>query len=201
MEAVTFQDWQSETSQVRLNSSSSQAQMQILGASPAVGKCPDSSGKMCSSCNDFYTNEELEEDSTSPLLMRDMSCLATVSNSGPGGNVWTQPESVQYREIVNWPHLNECIQSLEILNIGGTNVLGEFIPFILMHSTNLKSLGQWINTMIYGLEILKQLPGKAGKTFPNMQEFSYSTDRYVSIVTLITLTTEQRERWHRPRYK
>ena len=60
-----------------------------------------------------------------------------------------------YREIVGYPHLNECVSSLEILNIGGSNVLGEFIPFLLLHTPKLKSLGQWLNTMIYGLEILK----------------------------------------------
>ena len=81
--------------------------------------------------------------------------------------------------ILGWPHLNDCINSLEILNIGGTNVLGEFIPFILLHAKNLKSLGQWINTMVYGLEILRALPGHQNSTFPNIQEFSYSTDRFV----------------------
>ena len=59
------------------------------------------------------------------------------------------------REIVGYPHLNECVNSLEILNIGGSNVLGEFIPFLFLHTPKLKSLGQWLNTMIYGLEILK----------------------------------------------
>ena len=59
------------------------------------------------------------------------------------------------REIVGYPHLNECVKTLEILNIGGSNVLGEFIPFLLLHTPKLKSLGQWLNTMIYGLEILK----------------------------------------------
>ena len=62
---------------------------------------------------------------------------------------------LSYREIVGYPHLNECVSSLEILNIGGSNVLGEFIPFLLLHTPKLKSLGQWLNTMIYGLEILK----------------------------------------------
>ena len=61
---------------------------------------------------------------------------------------------------------------------GGTNVLGEFIPFILLHAKNLKSLGQWINTMIYGLEIFRDLAVcKDTVNFPNIQEFSYSTDR------------------------
>ena len=59
------------------------------------------------------------------------------------------------REIVGYPHLNSCVNTLEILNIGGSNVLGEFIPFLLLHTPKLKSLGQWLNTMIYGLEILK----------------------------------------------
>ena len=67
-----------------------------------------------------------------------------------GHDEWTEPKNVRYREISGWPHLNDCIQTLELLNIGGTNVLGEFIPFILLYAPQLKSLGQWINTMIYG---------------------------------------------------
>ena len=63
------------------------------------------------------------------------------------------------REIVGYPHLNSCVNTLEILNIGGSNVLGEFIPFLLLHTPKLKSLGQWLNTMIYGLEILKVRTG------------------------------------------
>ena len=61
------------------------------------------------------------------------------------------------REIVGYPHLNACVN--EILNIGGSNVLVEFIPFLLLHTPKLKSLGQWLNTMIYGLEILKVRTG------------------------------------------
>ena len=88
-----------------------------------------------------------------------------------------QTKNVSYREISGWPHLNDCIETLELLNIGGTNVLGEFIPFILLYTKKLKSLGQWINTMIYGLEILRQLPGNSTIQFPQIHEFSYSTDR------------------------
>ena len=94
-------------------------------------------------------------------------------------------ENYFFFSILGWPHLNDCINSLEILNIGGTNVLGEFIPFILLHAKNLKSLGQWINTMVYGLEILRALPGHQNSTFPNIQEFSYSTDRFVCFFTQI----------------
>ena len=75
-------------------------------------------------------------------------------NTGKSG-IWCEPDSISYREIVGYPHLNECVNSLEILNIGGSNVLGEFIPFLFLHTPKLKSLGQWLNTMIYGLEILK----------------------------------------------
>ena len=73
-----------------------------------------------------------------------------------------------------------------MLNIGGTNVLGEFIPFILLHAPKLKSLGQWINTMIYGLEILRQLKGET--KFLNIQEFSYSSDRnyFCQVTALLT---------------
>ena len=58
---------------------------------------------------------------------------------------WQEPDSISYREIVGYPHLNECVNSLEILNIGGSNVLGEFIPFLLLHTPMLKSLRQWLN--------------------------------------------------------
>lgn len=59
--------------------------------------------------------------------------------------------------------------------MGGTNVLGEFIPFILLNSPKLKSLGQWINTLIYGLEILRKIEPKC--KFPRLLEVSYSSDR------------------------
>ena len=54
---------------------------------------------------------------------------------------------------------------------------GEFIPFVLLYTKKLKSLGQWINTLIYGLELLRQLPGHSAITFPQIREFSYSSDR------------------------
>jgi len=92
-------------------------------------------------------------------------------------DLWFEPESIQYREIEKWPHLNECVNSLEILNIGGSNVLGEFLPFLLLHTPRLKSVGQWLNTMIYGLEILMQLPGYENYQNFQLQEFSYSSDR------------------------
>ena len=90
---------------------------------------------------------------------------------------WVEPDVVQYREIKDWPHLNNCVKTLEVLNIGGTNVLGEFVPFLLLHAPKLRSLGEWINTMIYGLEILRKIPGYQNISFPQIEEFSYSTDR------------------------
>lgn len=90
---------------------------------------------------------------------------------------WVEPEFVQYREISGWPHLNECVKTLEVLNIGGTNVLGEFLPFVLLTCPRLRSLGQWLNTTIYGLEILRKMPGRESTKFEKMEEFSYSTDR------------------------
>ena len=27
---------------------------------------------------------------------------------------WVEPEFVQYREVTEWPHLNECVKSLEV---------------------------------------------------------------------------------------
>ena len=31
---------------------------------------------------------------------------------------WVEPDVVQYREIKDWPHLNNCVKTLEVLNIG-----------------------------------------------------------------------------------
>ena len=90
---------------------------------------------------------------------------------------WIEPAAIKYRQITDWPHLNKCISTLEVLNIGGSNVLGEFIPFMLLFAPKLKSLGQWFNTMIYGVELLRQLPGHENDVFPAFEEFSYSTDR------------------------
>eukprot|EP00095_Tigriopus_kingsejongensis_P004785 maker-scaffold77_size404793-snap-gene-3.29 protein:Tk04785 transcript:maker-scaffold77_size404793-snap-gene-3.29-mRNA-1 annotation:"hypothetical protein" len=88
---------------------------------------------------------------------------------------WVEPSSVKCREITQWPHLNPCVKKLEVLNIGGTNVLGEFLPFILTHGTNLKSLGQWLNTLIYGIEIMQEM--NKDLKLPKLEEFSYSSDR------------------------
>ena len=60
---------------------------------------------------------------------------------------------------------------MQVLNIGGSNVLGEFIPFMLLFAPKLKSLGQWFNTMIYGVELLRQLPGHENDVFPAFEEF------------------------------
>ena len=38
-------------------------------------------------------------------------------------SLWNEPDSISYREIVGYPHLNHCVHSLEILNIGRVIVL------------------------------------------------------------------------------
>eukprot|EP00094_Tigriopus_californicus_P010814 TCALIF_10431-PA protein Name:"Protein of unknown function" AED:0.01 eAED:0.01 QI:0/0.5/0.33/0.66/0.5/0.33/3/50/1148 len=99
-------------------------------------------------------------------------------SSQPGWKVdqeWVEPESVQCREILQWPHLNPCVETLEVLNIGGTNVLGEFIPFLLKHAPNIRSLGQWLNTLVYGIEIMQDM--NPNLKLPKLEEFSYSSDR------------------------
>lgn len=108
-------------------------------------------------------------------------------------DLWFEPESIAYREIVDYPHLNQCVNSLEILNIGGSNVLGEFLPFLLLHTPKLKSLGQWLNTMIYGLEILKDLPGYENYQNTELQEFSYSSDRNYFCQPYIGFVPESQE--------
>jgi len=108
-------------------------------------------------------------------------------------SLWNEPDSISYREIVGYPHLNHCVHSLEILNIGGSNVLGEFIPFLLLHTPKLKSLGQWLNTMIYGLEILKDLPGYENYKNYHLQELSYSSDRNYFCQPYIGFVPESQE--------
>ena len=66
-------------------------------------------------------------------------------------------------------------------------MLGEFLPFLLLHTPKLKSLGQWLNTMIYGLEILKDLPEYANYVNTSLQEFSYSSDRSVLLFRILWL--------------
>jgi len=91
-------------------------------------------------------------------------------------DLWVELEPVQYRQIGLWKHLNQCVNTIEILNIGGSNVVGEFLPFLLLQTPKLKSLGH-LNTMIYGLEILKELPGYENYVNHTLQEFSYSSNR------------------------
>jgi len=74
-----------------------------------------------------------------------------------------------------------------------SNVLGEFIPFLLLHTPKLKSLGQWLNTMIYGLEILKDLPGYENYTNHQLQELSYSSDRNYFCQPYIGFVPESQE--------
>ena len=183
MDSITFENWQKETNLAIGQKSASRPSLS--------NRCPDSNGKMCTGCHAFYNNTESDHvagsHSKKPM---DYSCVAGTTLTD---NEWVPPKDIKYREITDWPHLNECIQNLEILNIGGTNVLGEFIPFILLHAKNLKSLGQWINTMIYGLEILRDLPGKRKWTFPNIQEFSYSTDRNYFCQPYIGFVPETKE--------
>ncbi len=150
---VSFDDWQNESRKTTATTTTTTTTLLTPAASSVASAC----------CT------------TSSLTLKDGQS-STASTASAAASEWVAPENpVRYREITKWPHLNDCIKTIEVLNIGGTNVLGEFIPFILLHAPKLKSLGQWINTMIYGLEILRQL--KSERTFPNIQEFSYSSDR------------------------
>jgi len=125
---------------------------------------------------EMWTQERFERDTkySATICRKDESASLRYCDHH---DLWFEPEVIEYREIKSWPHLNECVKSLEILNIGGSNVLGEFLPFLLLHTPRLKSLGQWLNTMIYGLEILRELPGYENYQNMQLQEFSYSSDR------------------------
>ena len=69
----------------------------------------------------------------------------------------------------------------------------EFLPFLLLHTPKLKSLGQWLNTMICGLEILKDLPGYENCKNTQLQEFSYSSDRNYFCQPCIGFVPESQE--------
>lgn len=32
--------------------------------------------------------------------------------------IWFEPKVIKYREIEAWPHMNDCVKTLEVLNIG-----------------------------------------------------------------------------------
>lgn len=42
-------------------------------------------------------------------------------------DLWFEPKTINYRQITGWPHLNQCFKTLEIIDIGGSNVFGEFV--------------------------------------------------------------------------
>ena len=75
-------------------------------------------------------------------------------------------------------------------------MLGEFLTFLLLHTPKLKSLRQWLNTMIYGLEILKDLPGYENCKNTQLQEFSNYSDRnYIGFVPESQEFKNARGRW------
>ena len=114
MEHISFDAWQNETTLAITNQRLTPTASTGVGrpsSSSTNNKCPDSNGKMCFGCNAFYTNSEDPHDKK----IVDYSCAA----SGPSqDSEWVPPKDIKYREITKWPHLNECIQHLEILNIG-----------------------------------------------------------------------------------
>ena len=158
VKTITFEEWQKEASnkwaayssndcdcsawQNWSNSSDSQktgtgcSQERHASSSHSADRKSNSSSRRKNEHSERISNNKLDENIDLTVV--------------PLEEEWSEPKNVRYREISGWPHLNDCIQTLEVLNIGGTNVLGEFIPFILLYAPRLKSLGQWINTMIYG---------------------------------------------------
>ena len=110
MDSIAFENWQNETTLALSN-------QRLIAESRSMmnNRCPDANGKMCLGCNAFYTNNVDENSSKKQPI--DYSCVA----SGPMNQEtqWVPPLDIKYREITQWPHLNECIGNLEILNIGG----------------------------------------------------------------------------------
>ena len=114
MEHISFDAWQNETTVAITNQRLTPTASTGVGrpsSSSTNNKCPDSNGKMCFGCNAFYTNSEDPHDKK----IVDYSCAAS---SPSQDSEWVPPKDIKYREITKWPHLNECIEHLEILNIG-----------------------------------------------------------------------------------
>ena len=165
IKTITFEEWQKEASNKWAAYTSSECDCSSWQQGSIWSNLPDNNHKTGTSCSQERHNtasysaykknasssgrkkESRERISSNPLDETGNCSVAALEEE------WSEPKNVRYREISGWPHLNDCIQTLEVLNIGGTNVLGEFIPFILLYAPRLKSLGQWINTMIYGKHI------------------------------------------------
>ena len=71
--------------------------------------------------------------------------------------------------------------------------MGEFVPFLLLHMPRLKTLGQWFNAMMYGVEILKDMPEHQDYVSTSLQEFSYSSDRNYFCQPYIGFVPESQE--------
>ena len=155
---ITFEEWQKEASNKWAAYSSSECDCSHWQQGMAWSNSNDGKTKTGTNCSqDRYgasSNMPYHARNMSTNVRKEAKEKTSSSPSNPSmdsiDSDWSEPKNVHYREISSWPHLNDCIQTLELLNIGGTNVLGEFIPFILLYAPRLKSLGQWINTMIYG---------------------------------------------------
>ena len=159
---ITFEEWQKEASNKWAAYTSSECECNHWQNGMVCSNTTDSIPKIGTNCvqdrHNISSYMPYNKNSSSTVAKKETgvkySCDTSESTIGftvPSiESEWSEPKNVRYREISGWPHLNDCIQTLELLNIGGTNVLGEFIPFILLYAPRLKSLGQWINTMIYG---------------------------------------------------
>ena len=187
VKTITFEEWQKEASNKWAAYTSNECECSTWQNGAAWSNSSDNqkTGTGCSQERNSTTSHSANKSNTASRkknenmekISSQQSESATTFTTTSIEEEWSEPKDVRYREISGWPHLNDCIQTLEVMNIGGTNVLGEFIPFILLYAPRLKSLGQWINTMIYGLEIFRQLPGQSKSKFLHIEEFSYSTDR------------------------
>ena len=164
---VSFEEWQKEASNKWATYTSTDCECNAWQHGASWSNTNDNTQRTGTSCsqeryNTSYISHNSKNPHTSTVTKKETKDKVTYNAADPTINFtvpsleteWTEPKNVRYREISGWPHLNDCIQTLELLNIGGTNVLGEFIPFILLYAPHLKSLGQWINTMIYGKIIL-----------------------------------------------
>ena len=160
---ISFEEWQKEASNKWATYTTSECDCSTWQQGTSMSNTNENSQKIGTGCsqdryNTSYMSYNTKKTSALSSTKKETRDKFTYNHPDPTTNFptpsteteWTEPKNVRYREISGWPHLNDCIQTLELLNIGGTNVLGEFIPFILLYAPHLKSLGQWINTMIYG---------------------------------------------------
>ena len=111
MDKLTFEDWHKETNQRFEQMRNCERACQ---ASTAGGGAPTPPPPPACTCARLHSADHRG---------RSRDEQGADGNNDSSSSEFIQKSNVAYREISGWPHLNDCIETLRVLNIGGTNVL------------------------------------------------------------------------------